>query len=420
MLRIRALVRLPLARVLLPAAFALLLGGCLISFGSSNVTFSGATATYRATFTATLSTCTPQALPPSGSTVSCRIQLSTGQSWIATIQLPGIAPASLPPLFDPLIVQIPQSAGNFAGTVVGPGGGTLSVTPVTGTLFADATTPIVAEPGQQLVLIDLAPGMSLAPGVPYNFQLDFTTPNPLPTALVVKLLFAGKVVTGTPATYDNLEPKAQTTYYPPLFPCSPNFAAIPGVAIPPSGPINPLPLLTAQACNNVSYNFAGGTFGPIVEVVEFRNAALDHYFITWIADEIAILDAGVTIKGWTRTGRTFKAYSSPQANSSEICRFYIPPGLGDSHFFGRGTQECNDTATKFPAFTLEDPRFMHMVLPTLGVCPAGTVSVYRVFSNRPDANHRYMIDRAVRDQMVAAGWLPEGDGADQVVMCAPA
>jgi hypothetical protein len=45
--------------------------------------------------------------------------------------------------------------------------------------------------------------------------------------------------------------------------------------------------------------------------------------------------------------------------------------------------------------------------------------VYRVFSNRPDANHRYMTDRVVRDQMVAKGWLAEGDGPDLVVMCAP-
>jgi len=45
--------------------------------------------------------------------------------------------------------------------------------------------------------------------------------------------------------------------------------------------------------------------------------------------------------------------------------------------------------------------------------------VYRVFSNRADANHRYTTDRATRDLMVARGWLAEGDGADTVVMCAP-
>ena len=47
------------------------------------------------------------------------------------------------------------------------------------------------------------------------------------------------------------------------------------------------------------------------------------------------------------------------------------------------------------------------------------MAVYRVFSNRLDANHRYTTDRATRDQMVASGWIAEGDGPDTVVMCAP-
>jgi hypothetical protein len=38
---------------------------------------------------------------------------------------------------------------------------------------------------------------------------------------------------------------------------------------------------------------------------------------------------------------------------------------------------------------------MQMPLPTAGNCPPGRIPVYRVFSNRPDANHRYMIDRCV-------------------------
>jgi len=62
---------------------------------------------------------------------------------------------------------------------------------------------------------------------------------------------------------------------------------------------------------------------------------------------------------------------------------------------------------------------MQMFLPTAGVCPPNATEVYRVFDNRPDANHRYMTDKAVRDQMVAKGWLAEGDGPNMVVMCAP-
>jgi hypothetical protein len=152
--------------------------------------------------------------------------------------------------------------------------------------------------------------------------------------------------------------------------------------------------------------------------IEFYNASLDHYFLTHIADEMAKLDNG-TFVGWARTGQSFNVYVATQASSSPVCRFYIPPGKGDSHFYGRGTAECNATGANNPSFVNEDPQFFHMVLPTLGVCPAGTRNVYRAFSGRVDANHRYMVDPAIRDQMVAKGWIAEGDGPDLVVMCSP-
>jgi uncharacterized protein (TIGR03437 family) len=159
--------------------------------------------------------------------------------------------------------------------------------------------------------------------------------------------------------------------------------------------------------------------GAPVDVVEYYNETLDHYFITWVAAEQANLDAGKTPTPWKRTGSTFKAYVTAEPGTSAVCRFYIPPLLGDSHFFGRGSAECAQTRQKNPTFTLEDPQFMNVYLPTAGACAQGTTPIYRVFSNRADANHRYMTDRAIRDQMVAKGWVAEGDGPDRVVMCAP-
>ena len=161
----------------------------------------------------------------------------------------------------------------------------------------------------------------------------------------------------------------------------------------------------------------GGT--AAVDVIEFYNPTLDHYFVTWIDAEIENLDAGNTPTRWTRTGYSFRAYTAPIGTSSQVCRYYIPPGKGDSHFFGRGGNECAATGQNNPTFVLEDPAFMQMFLPVAGACPANTTPVYRVFSNRPDANHRYMTVRGLRDQMVADGWLAEGDGPDLVVMCAP-
>ena len=164
--------------------------------------------------------------------------------------------------------------------------------------------------------------------------------------------------------------------------------------------------------------------GPIapatVTVVEYYNASLDHYFITFVAAEIALLDEGVITKGWTRTGKTFKAFATPQPATTDICRIYIEPAKGDSHFFGRGPTECRDTMAAHPDFTLESGQFMAMFMPAAGACPAGTVPVYRVFSNRSDANHRYMTEAALRDAMVSGGWIAEGDSPDRVALCAPA
>jgi serine protease len=162
-----------------------------------------------------------------------------------------------------------------------------------------------------------------------------------------------------------------------------------------------------------------GTPVPVT-IVEFYNVAFDHYFITWVPAEIALLDAGTTIKGWTRTGKTFTVLQGAVAGTSPVCRIYIPPGKGDGHYFGRDKIECDGTMAKNPTFILEAPEFFFLYPTAAGNCATGTVPVYRVYSNRPDANHRYTIERAVRDQMVASGWLAEGDGPDIVVMCAPA
>jgi hypothetical protein len=174
----------------------------------------------------------------------------------------------------------------------------------------------------------------------------------------------------------------------------------------------------------LAVNFAGqtasvGATPAAASAVEFYNAALDHYFVSHVANEIADLDNGVH-PGWARTGQTFRVFTASSATTSPVCRFYIPPDKGDSHFYGRGVQECTETGTKNPTFVNEDPQFFHVILPTAGACPAGTINVYRVFDNRVDANHRYMIDRAIRDTMVSQrNWIAEGDGPDLVVMCVP-
>lgn len=157
-----------------------------------------------------------------------------------------------------------------------------------------------------------------------------------------------------------------------------------------------------------------------VAVIEYYNAAQDHYFISSLPADINALDSG-QFKGWVRTGKTFGAYPVATAAASPVCRFYIPPADGDSHFYSASPTECAQTLAKFPTFVEESTAVMYIDLPdaTTGACPAGDIPVYRVWDNRADSNHRYTTDPTIRTQMIAQGWVAEGYGPNQVIMCAP-
>jgi len=157
----------------------------------------------------------------------------------------------------------------------------------------------------------------------------------------------------------------------------------------------------------------------VVDVIEFYNATLDHYFISSLSADIQALDSG-KFAGWTRTGLSFKAYDAAAPGTNPVCRFYIPPPQGDSHFYSASPAECADVRTKFPTFDYESAAVMYVGLPdtTTGACASGFVPVFRLWNQRADSNHRYTTDPGVRAAMIAKGYLPEGYGADGVAMCA--
>ncbi len=166
---------------------------------------------------------------------------------------------------------------------------------------------------------------------------------------------------------------------------------------------------------------------PTVAVIEFYNAALDHYFITTNPQEISDLDNGVH-PGWARTGLMFNAYNAATVGFSPVCRFYIPPQHGDSHFFSAdAVVECANVLAKiqtdpnYSGYFYETPNAFYIGLPdtATGSCRTGTSKVYRLWNNRADSNHRYTTDLAVKAQMIAKDYIPEGYGPDSVVMCAP-
>ena len=165
---------------------------------------------------------------------------------------------------------------------------------------------------------------------------------------------------------------------------------------------------------------------PTAQVVEFYNAHLDHYFISSSAREIGDLDDGVYV-GWARTGLSFNAFGAGGNGANPVCRFYIPPAHGDSHFFSAFASECALALQKmendpnFIGYVYESPNVFYVGLPDTvsGACAEGMVKVYRIWNNRSDSNHRYTTYPAVRSQMVAKGYVAEGYGPDAVAMCAP-
>jgi hypothetical protein len=85
-----------------------------------------------------------------------------------------------------------------------------------------------------------------------------------------------------------------------------------------------------------------------VAAVEFYHAGLDHYFISTNPGEINDLDTGVHA-GWVRTGFRFLAYpdaAHAPADANPVCRFYLLPQFGDSHFYSGSPTECAETAAK--------------------------------------------------------------------------
>jgi len=181
--------------------------------------------------------------------------------------------------------------------------------------------------------------------------------------------------------------------------------------------------------DNAVQNFGGAAVSlPVVPVTAFEyfNAALDHYFVTDLAPDIEALDSS-RIPGWARTGKSFKVWPISMGFLNDVCRYYIPPEHGNSHFFSASATECSKILTlsgsdpNYSGYVYETPEAFFVPLPdgVTGACPAGApVAVYRLWNQRVDSNHRYTVDRAVKDQMVSRGSVAEGYGPDAVAMCA--
>jgi hypothetical protein len=186
-------------------------------------------------------------------------------------------------------------------------------------------------------------------------------------------------------------------------------------------------VLVAACAALVSQAHAGFPPLPPDTAIEFYHAGFDHYFITSLPAEIAALDAG-TLTGWSRTGRGFAVNPGtyfPELAPYPVCRFYIPPQHGDSHFLSASAEECAAVRNKIgvdPNYSgyIEETPSAFMIFrasPTDGACQGGGVPIYRLWNQRADSNHRYTTDAGIKAYMQSKDYVAEGYGADAVAMC---
>jgi cytochrome c553 len=160
--------------------------------------------------------------------------------------------------------------------------------------------------------------------------------------------------------------------------------------------------------------------GATVTIKEYFHAAFGHYFITASAAEIGLLDAG-KFDGWSSTGRSFKAYQNQGAGTVAVCRFFTEAfAPKSSHFYAPRGVGCEEVFNN-KDWQYEGDVFFVAAASDAGTCPAGTQPIYRLYNMGQTGapNHRYTSDPAVRSQMIAQGFIPEGKGPEGVGFCAP-
>lgn len=174
-----------------------------------------------------------------------------------------------------------------------------------------------------------------------------------------------------------------------------------------------------------------GTLSPAKrEMVEYRFAPLDYYFITSRDADKSTLDAA---SGWARTGASFLVYAAQQTGTRSITRFYFDrvarSAARGSHFYTLLDSEFITLTNQNPAQNtapglaqnegIDSYAFLPVVAGVGGSCGSGLLPVYRLFRGAvrfpDDPNHRFTTSVSTYNAFVAQGWDGEG-----VNFCVPA
>jgi probable HAF family extracellular repeat protein len=160
---------------------------------------------------------------------------------------------------------------------------------------------------------------------------------------------------------------------------------------------------------------------PTAVAVEYYYEAWNYYFQTSLPDEIAALDGGAFGGAWKRTGQTFNVWPQANPNSSPTCRFFSTTFAPKStHVYTPFAAECASLKGS-PDWQYEGIAFHIQLASADGLCTDGTIPLYRLYNNGMGGapNHRYTTSQKILDQMIAAGWVFEGNGNTKVFACVP-
>jgi hypothetical protein len=156
---------------------------------------------------------------------------------------------------------------------------------------------------------------------------------------------------------------------------------------------------------------------PTAQAIEYYNARLDHYFMTAFPEEAAMLDAGILVKGWSRTGVTFNVWrdAPDDPGAVPVCRFFGTPGVVPTR---------TSTRRMRPSARSSRPIRTGRTRPSRSTCrfrqPADAAPARRRCTGASmralqvsESNHRFLPDLTMHQKMASSSTL-EG-----VVMCAP-
>jgi YVTN family beta-propeller protein len=157
---------------------------------------------------------------------------------------------------------------------------------------------------------------------------------------------------------------------------------------------------------------------------EFYHAVFNHYFHTANETETRYLVDGAFGDDWHRTFEFFRVWTTPGPGRLPVSRFFSTQwGTKSSHFYTANQAERAALISgQIAGWQLEADNVYYIILADAnGNCPDGTSPLYRMYNNGMGGapNHRFTVDRATRDMMVAQGWVGEGQGPDVVYGCVP-